>query len=24
MGLEESFDPPKKIEVSTKELKSIN
>ncbi|MDP4963837.1 MAG: FtsL-like putative cell division protein [Salibacteraceae bacterium] len=24
MGLEESFDPPKKIEVSSKELKSIN
>lgn len=24
MGLEESFDPPKKIEVSTRELKSIN
>ncbi|MDP4663344.1 MAG: FtsL-like putative cell division protein [Salibacteraceae bacterium] len=24
MGLEESFDPPKKIEVSSKELNSIN
>ena len=24
MGLEESFDPPKKIEVSSRELKSIN